>query len=152
MKKGWLTLAVLLALISGVALVSSSSVTAQAAKKHYTVVPKSLRGHWRSYNSQKHGYDKVIFTKWQWKSKNAGQRKWHHLSGKTFKVAKRVGDSTWYSDLSISKGKWGYYVGQSYSDQWPYWKKLKHHGKTALRCYLPPMGPGKGQTSYYYRY
>ncbi|WP_125765276.1 hypothetical protein [Levilactobacillus mulengensis] len=150
MKKILFTLTVLLAIVGGVTFVTTSTVTAQAAKKHYTVVPKSLRGHWRQYNAKKHGYDKVIFTKWQWKTKNAGQRKWYTLSGKKFKVARRVGGSPWYSDLAISKAKWGYNVGQSYSDEWPYWKKVRHNGKTALRCYMPPLGPGKGRASYYY--
>ena len=154
MKKFWITLTLLLTMVGGLTLINANPVTAQAVTKHYTVVPKTLRGHWRHYDKKKKSYDKVIFTKWQWKYRNAGQKKWHSLSGKTFKMAKHVqASSPWYSDLSITKsGKHKTYtVGQSYSDMWPSWRRVKRNGKTALRSTPVALGQ-KVSSTYYYRY
>jgi len=157
MRKFWVTLTLMLTMVGGLTLINANPVTAQAVTKHYTVVPKTLRGHWRHYDKKKRGYDKVNFTKWEFKSQVAGKKNWFSLSGKTFKVAKRVKEkSLWYSDLSITKlgNHQTYVVGQSYSDMWPSWQRVKRNGKTALRCEpVGPVAPGqKVSPTYYYYY
>ena len=68
MKKFWLTATLILTVTSATMLSTATPVPAQAAQRHYTTVPKKLRGHWRIYNKSFHRYDKQIFTKWE--SKN----------------------------------------------------------------------------------
>ncbi|MFD1455142.1 hypothetical protein ACFQ44_05480 [Levilactobacillus lanxiensis] len=154
MKKFWITLTLLLTMVGGLTLINTNPVTAQAVTKHYTVVPKTLRGHWRHYDKKKKSYDKVIFTKWEVKSQTAGKKNWFSLSGKTFKVAKRAKEKRlWHSDLSVTKlGKHQTYaVGQSYTDMLASWQRVKRNGKTALRC-TPASPAQKVSSTYYYGY
>mgnify|MGYP003365224177 CR=1 FL=1 len=128
------------------------STAATASDKHYTTVPVSLRGHWYHHNVYNYGpgdYDKLIATKYHFYVKNALDSTWLKLSGKKFpKYAQG------HSQLSVNKNSKGYYVIGSYaSDEWPYWKRVTHHGHAALRqlYYAGSYGRPSMYIDYWYR-
>lgn len=132
-------------LVGIITVVSTSGVIAlnptSANARTYTTVPTSLRGHWYHLNSNNRTYTKVFASKYVF---NANGLK---LYGNKF---------PWYgyghSQLFVYKNSKGYYnIGQYASDEWPYWKRVRHNGTYALKEYMP-LPPYDYQVKYFYHY
>ncbi|GAX07184.1 hypothetical protein IWT25_02532 [Secundilactobacillus pentosiphilus] len=120
-----------------------SATQIQASTRHYTTIPTSLRGHW--YHKSGGEYAKVFFSKYHYRfnSSNGG---WTDISGTTFPS---YGNG--HSNLSVSKRnkKGYYYIGKYATDEWSYWKRVKHNGTSALKMYTPLL-PYNYKITYYY--
>ncbi|MCT2882630.1 hypothetical protein [Lentilactobacillus buchneri] len=116
-------------------LISVNTISASA--RHYTRVPSSLQGTWYHYRSGK--YSKLHATEYHFNAAGI------HLSGASFPKYARG-----HSQMFVSKNSKGYYnIGKYATDEWPYWKKVTHKGRTALRE-LVFRGPGY-DTYYWYQ-
>lgn len=132
-------------ILTGVTALSFGMIvgTSQASAKTYTTVPSSLRGNWYHYDAG-FGYSKVHATKYHFNMKSPYDS-WIRMYGNKF-PSYAMGNS----QMFVYKNSNGYYNISKYAtDQWPYWKRVNHKGRVALKQ-LTFLGPGYA-TEYYYQ-
>lgn len=129
----------------GITIVANETIA--SAKRHYTTVPTSLRGHWYHYNSTYGLYDQVKATKYNFYTKGAASLKWYKLSGKKFPKG-----NFGYPQMATKKYHGAYLVGKFGTDGGPLWKKATYNGHPALRASRPATAENVGgPTKYYYK-
>ncbi|WP_268914172.1 hypothetical protein [Lentilactobacillus sp. SPB1-3] len=127
-----------IALVSGLTIANNKPAEA----KTYTTVPTSLRGHWYSYNG---GYSSITANKYTFRTYSTGYGS-ITLHGNKFPRYARG-----HSQMFVDRNSKGYYnIGKYASDEWPYYKRVKHLGHTAIRI-LSYAGYGDYNVGYYYK-
>lgn len=134
-------------IFTGIASLSIFSIanTIDAGAKKYVKTPTSLRGTWWINDSGV--YQELQITKYHFHIKGTIYSDGISLYGNKF-----PGYAQGHAQLYIRKNSKGYYyIGAYASDEWSYWKRVKHSGRTAIRQYTN-LPPNEYAVSYWYKY